>query len=257
MAMPAAIAAHCASEQGKFWEYNNNLYSVAGDSGPADLTKRAADLGLDGAAFEACVHRRSTRTKIKTNYDDGAALGVTGTPAFFINGRMLVGAQPIDQFREIINDELSRKGVSVPKPEPARTDSPVIANHDAAPFGAAFLFRPSRGFNGDRRQLVPEPPESLDVRKPRERLRKGREHERAGHDDELGSRPRDGHVEPVSRVEKRGGISRKMVGVGRRQRNDDQISFLPLDALNGVDDGERSAHTGGVEPAPDESADEA
>jgi protein-disulfide isomerase len=52
---------------------------------------------------------------IQTNYDDGAALGVTGTPAFFINGRMLVGAQPIDQFRTIINDELSRKGASAPK----------------------------------------------------------------------------------------------------------------------------------------------
>jgi protein-disulfide isomerase len=53
---------------------------------------------------------------IKSNYDDGSALGVTGTPAFFINGRMLVGAQPIEQFREVINDELTRKGVAVPKP---------------------------------------------------------------------------------------------------------------------------------------------
>jgi len=52
---------------------------------------------------------------IKANYDAGSALGVTGTPAFFINGRMLVGAQPIDQFRELINDELSRKGVPIPK----------------------------------------------------------------------------------------------------------------------------------------------
>ena len=43
-------------------------------------------------------------------------MGVTGTPAFFINGRMLVGAQPIDAFRELINDELSRKGLPVPKP---------------------------------------------------------------------------------------------------------------------------------------------
>lgn len=115
MAMPAANAAHCASEQGKFWEYNNNLYSVAGDLGPADLTKRATDLGLDGAAFEACTAAKKHESAIKTNYDDGSALGVTGTPAFFINGRMLVGAQPIEQFREVINDELSRKGVAAPK----------------------------------------------------------------------------------------------------------------------------------------------
>jgi protein-disulfide isomerase len=115
-AMPASLAVHCAGEQGKFWEYNNNLYSVAGDLSSADLTKRATDLGLDNAAFEACTTSRRFESKVKTNYDDGAALGVTGTPAFFINGRMLVGAQPIDQFRTIINDELSRKGVAPPKP---------------------------------------------------------------------------------------------------------------------------------------------
>jgi protein-disulfide isomerase len=114
-AMPAALAVHCAEDQGKFWEYNNNLYSTPGDLSKTDLAKRAADLGLDSAAFEACMTANKHETLIKTNYDDGAALGVTGTPAFFINGRMLVGAQPIDQFRAIINDELSRKGVPVAK----------------------------------------------------------------------------------------------------------------------------------------------
>lgn len=114
-AMPASMAVHCAGEQGKFWEYNNNLYSAPGDLSAADLTKRAADLGLEGAAFEACTASKKYEALIKTNFADGSALGVTGTPAFFINGRMLVGAQPIEQFRAIINDELSRKGVSVPK----------------------------------------------------------------------------------------------------------------------------------------------
>jgi protein-disulfide isomerase len=114
-AMPAAVAVHCAEDQGKFWEYNNNLYQAAGDLSKTDLSKRATDLGLDSAAFEACMTANKHETLIKTNYDDGAALGVTGTPAFFINGRMLVGAQPIEQFRMIINDELSRKGVSVAK----------------------------------------------------------------------------------------------------------------------------------------------
>jgi protein-disulfide isomerase len=115
MAMPASQAVHCAGDQGKFWEYSNNLYAVAGDLGAADLTKRAADLGLDGAAFEACTTSKKHEALIKSNFDDGAALGVTGTPAFFINGRMLVGAQPIEQFREVINDELSRKGVPAAK----------------------------------------------------------------------------------------------------------------------------------------------
>jgi protein-disulfide isomerase len=115
-AMPAALAAHCAGEQGKFWEYNNNLYSGTGDLTPADLTKRAADLGLESAAFETCTTSKKFESIIKSNFEDGAAVGVTGTPAFFINGRMLVGAQPIEQFRVIINDELSRKGVAAPKP---------------------------------------------------------------------------------------------------------------------------------------------
>jgi protein-disulfide isomerase len=114
-AMPAAVAVHCAEDQGKFWEYNNNLYQAPGDLSKTDLTKRAADLGLDGAAFEACMAANKHEVLVKTNFDEGAAVGVTGTPAFFINGRMLVGAQPIDQFRAIINDELSRKGVSVAK----------------------------------------------------------------------------------------------------------------------------------------------
>lgn len=116
MAMPAAQAVHCAEDQGKFWEYHKNLFEVAGDLSTADLTKRATDLGLDSAAFQACTDSKKHDALIKANYDDGSALGVTGTPAFFINGRMLVGAQPIEQFRELINDELSRKGVPVPKP---------------------------------------------------------------------------------------------------------------------------------------------
>jgi protein-disulfide isomerase len=116
MAMPAAEAVHCAEDQGKFWEYHTNLFVAPGDLSAADLTKRATDLGLDATAFNACTAANKHEALIKSNYQDGADLGVTGTPAFFINGRMLVGAQPIEQFRTIINDELSRKGVPAPKP---------------------------------------------------------------------------------------------------------------------------------------------
>ncbi len=116
MALPASEAVHCAEDQGKFWEYHKNLFEGNGDLSHADLAKRAADLGLDAAAFEACTSGNKHDSLIKTNYDDGQALGVTGTPAFFINGRMLVGAQPIEQFRDVINDELTRKGMPAPKP---------------------------------------------------------------------------------------------------------------------------------------------
>jgi protein-disulfide isomerase len=114
-AMPSSIAAHCAEDQGKFWEYHMNLFTAPGDLSDADLTKRATDLGLDMKAFAACMAAKPSEAAINAAYNDGAAVGVTGTPAFFINGRMLVGAQPVDQFRSIINDELARKGLPIPK----------------------------------------------------------------------------------------------------------------------------------------------
>jgi protein-disulfide isomerase len=114
-AMPASLAAHCANDQGKYWQYHNNLFEVAGDLSDADLTKRANDLSLDMAAFNTCMQSKKYEATINAAYNDGAAVGVTGTPAFFINGRMLVGAQPVEQFRSIIDDELTRKGLSAPK----------------------------------------------------------------------------------------------------------------------------------------------
>jgi protein-disulfide isomerase len=114
-AMPSSLAAHCAEDQGKFWEYHNNLFDVAGDLSEADLTKRASDLGLDMTKYNACMQAKTDEAAINAAYNDGAAVGVTGTPAFFINGRMLVGAQPFEQFKSIIDDELSRKGLQAPK----------------------------------------------------------------------------------------------------------------------------------------------
>ena len=113
-AWPASVAAHCASDQNKFWEYHKNLMEVQGDLSATDLNKRATDIGLDATKFGTCLDSKKYDTRIQTSFNDGAALGVTGTPAFFINGRMLVGAQPIEAFRDVINDELSRKGIAKP-----------------------------------------------------------------------------------------------------------------------------------------------
>jgi protein-disulfide isomerase len=113
-AWPASVAAHCAEDQGKFWEYHKNLMEIQGDLSPADLSKRATDVGLNSASFGTCLDSKKFDTRIQDNFNDGMALGVTGTPAFFINGRMLVGAQPIEAFRDVINDELTRKGIAKP-----------------------------------------------------------------------------------------------------------------------------------------------
>lgn len=107
-AFPASVASRCAGDQGKYWEYFKNLMTVNGDLGADDLKKRATDLGLDAAAFGACLDSKRHDVTIQASFDEGAGYGVTGTPAFFVNGRMLVGAQPFDAFKNVIEDELSR-----------------------------------------------------------------------------------------------------------------------------------------------------
>jgi protein-disulfide isomerase len=107
-AFPASVAAHCAAEQGKWWEMYSNLMKVDGDLSDDDLKKRATTVGVDVAKYSACYDGKKPEATIKASFDDGAAAGVTGTPSFFVNGRMLVGAKPIEEFKTIIEEELAR-----------------------------------------------------------------------------------------------------------------------------------------------------
>ena len=106
-AVPAARAARCAGEQGKFWEFHRGLLNAPGDFSDQDFKGRAAALGLDAARFDTCFQSKHHDEAIRASVEDGARIGVTGTPAFFINGRMLFGARPIEQFREVIDAELA------------------------------------------------------------------------------------------------------------------------------------------------------
>jgi protein-disulfide isomerase len=106
-ARPAAVAANCAIPQGKFWEFNQKLF--AGDLGPEGLKKIATEVGLDQKKFDACV-AKNDQSSIEKDMADGSAVGVNGTPAFFINGRMLSGAQPFEAFKEVIDQELAQAG---------------------------------------------------------------------------------------------------------------------------------------------------
>jgi protein-disulfide isomerase len=108
-ARPAAEAAACAAEQGKFWQYHDALFANPSKLGNADLKQHAADLGLDTAKFDSCVDTHKTKTVVDTDTQAGEEAGVNGTPAFFINGRMISGAQPFDVFKKIIDDELEMK----------------------------------------------------------------------------------------------------------------------------------------------------
>jgi len=111
-AMPAARAARCADEQGAFWDYHHGLLTAPGDFSDEDFKSRAATLGLDTKKFSACLESSRHDAFIKSSIEDGARIGVSGTPAFFINGRMLFGARPLEQFEEVIDAELAQRGGS-------------------------------------------------------------------------------------------------------------------------------------------------
>ncbi len=101
-------AARCAGEQGKFWEYHDKLFSSAPNHGPEQLKAYAQQTGLDVAAFERCVTTAKYQTAVQRDIDEGTRFGVNATPAFFINGRLLSGAQPLENFVRVIQEELAR-----------------------------------------------------------------------------------------------------------------------------------------------------
>jgi protein-disulfide isomerase len=109
-AFPAARAARCAGEQGRFWDYHHNLMTLPGDLSETDLAARAASLKLNPQAFSTCLASDRYDSSIRESFEAGAKAGVTGTPAYFVNGRMLYGARPFEQFQELIDAELGQGG---------------------------------------------------------------------------------------------------------------------------------------------------
>jgi protein-disulfide isomerase len=105
-ARPAAEAARCANDQGKFWEYHDVLYTTAPRGASEDLRRYAGQVGLDVPKFDECVSSGAHRAAVKRDMEEGSRLGVTGTPAFFVNGRPLQGAQPLEAFVRVIEEEL-------------------------------------------------------------------------------------------------------------------------------------------------------
>ena len=108
-AVPAARAARCAGEQGRFWEYHRSMMSRPGPLDAADLRSRAATLKLDASKFGACLASDRFDEAIQAELRHGSELGVTGTPAYFVNGRMLSGARPVESFVEVIDAELAAR----------------------------------------------------------------------------------------------------------------------------------------------------
>jgi protein-disulfide isomerase len=105
-ARPAAEAARCANDQGKFWEYHDVLYTNTLRGDPGEFRRYAEQVGLDVPKFEQCVSSRAHRAGVQGDMEEGSRLGVTGTPSFFVNGRPLHGAQPLEAFVRVIEEEL-------------------------------------------------------------------------------------------------------------------------------------------------------
>ncbi len=106
-AQKASEAAECAFDQGKFWEYHDNLFENQAALDSASLKTYAEEIGLDSDAFNACLDSGANAERVLRDFRDGQSYGVTGTPTFFINGQRVVGALPFRTFQSLIDAALS------------------------------------------------------------------------------------------------------------------------------------------------------
>jgi protein-disulfide isomerase len=107
-AQKSAEAAECADEQGKFWEYHNKLFENQQALDSSSLKSYAKDLGLNTAKFNECLDSGKMASEVQKDLSDGQSYGVRGTPAFFVNGQLISGAQPYDNFKQVIDAALMK-----------------------------------------------------------------------------------------------------------------------------------------------------
>ncbi|MBI4411692.1 MAG: thioredoxin domain-containing protein [Deltaproteobacteria bacterium] len=109
-AKKAAEAAECAGDQKKYWEYNAILWEKQGQQEIDKLKGYAKELGLNEKKFAECLDSDKYAEEVDKDLNDGIAAGVSGTPAYFVNGMLISGAQPFERFKELIDEELERLG---------------------------------------------------------------------------------------------------------------------------------------------------
>jgi|SRR5581483_1026529 len=119
--MEAAEAAMAANAQGKFWPMHDKIFANQQKLERADLDKYAEEVGLNMARYKAAMDQHQYKSQIEADSKAGTAVGANGTPAFFINGQSLSGAQPFDAFKAVIDkelkhgDEVLKSGTSMDK----------------------------------------------------------------------------------------------------------------------------------------------
>jgi len=108
-AFKAGEAAHCAGDQGKYWELHDVLFSKQSELQPDDLKRHALTLGLNADTFNQCLDSSKHAERVRDGVSEGGQLGVNSTPTIFVNGRRLSGAQPYEVFAQMIDEELAKK----------------------------------------------------------------------------------------------------------------------------------------------------
>ena len=117
-AMSAALAAEAAGEQGKFWKMHDKLFDNARDMTDANFVKWAKQLGLNAKRFKRDMRSDKIKARVQDMQAQGTTLGARGTPAFFVNGRFLSGAQPEAAFAVVIDEELKKARALVDRGTP-------------------------------------------------------------------------------------------------------------------------------------------
>lgn len=105
----AAEAAHCADDQGKFWAMHDRLFSKGGPINDNDLYRFASQAKLDHDTFDACLTSGKYKDAWKPSQEEGSRIGVSSTPSFFINGRLIVGSANFEAFSRVIDEEIANE----------------------------------------------------------------------------------------------------------------------------------------------------
>lgn len=108
MARKSALAAECAGEQKKFWEFTDLLYANQGSLSDDYLNTAANEIGLDTAKFSKCLSDEKYASKVDSDTEAGKAAGITGTPASIINGQVVKGALPYEDIKKIIDQIIAK-----------------------------------------------------------------------------------------------------------------------------------------------------
>ncbi|MBS3128112.1 DsbA family protein [Candidatus Woesearchaeota archaeon] len=106
-AQKAAEASECADDQGKFWEMHDTIFEKGVTGGVTSFKQYALDLSLNTEMFNDCLDKGKYASEVQKDIADGSAAGITGTPGFLINGKLVSGAQPFSVFQQVIESELN------------------------------------------------------------------------------------------------------------------------------------------------------